>query len=156
MGYLNSRSILKIGHKEDIIKKIGGYFIMFILMGSLLLVTALILLLLLIRYSVEHIARIYILNSRSTVDLFSELDTIIENEFNFAVNLPYTSKNYKVVTDFHGTVVELVSNVKEAIEPEFIHCFRFKGISEKYVTLYIVRRMSLILIKYMETETNKR
>ena len=129
---------------------------MFILMGILLLVVAVIILLLLIRYSIEHIVNIYILNNRSTVDLFNELDTIVENEFNFAVNLPYTSKNYKVVTDFHGTVVELVSNVKEALEPEFIRCFKFKGISEKYVTLYIVRRMSLILIKYMETETNKR
>lgn len=129
---------------------------MFILMGILLLVVAVITLLLLIRYSIEHIVNIYILNNRSTVDLFNELDTIVENEFNFAVNLPYTSKNYKVVTDFHGTVVELVSNVKEALEPEFIRCFKFKGISEKYVTLYIVRRMSLILIKYMETETNKR
>lgn len=129
---------------------------MIILFGSLLLIAGVIMVLILLNGIVKKMCVTYTNNNRTLADLFAELDSLIEVEFDFSVTIPYTNKDFKMVTDIHETTAYVAARVMDALLPQMFDSFEEKGIKREYMTTYTIRRITFLLINYMDSEHAKR
>lgn len=99
----------------------------------------------------DRIAYNKYLYTKSLADYITEIDTIIDSEFNFVVVMSHIGKNINMITDFKELVQEIVGNIRKNISGDYIENFtKSTHLSKNYLYTYIIRRTELRIMDYMK------
>jgi hypothetical protein len=87
------------------------------------------------------------------VEIFNQLDWLMDSEMAYSIELPYEGKDIKRITNFEESLLELTTSVVAALSPVFKERAINAGISEEFIYTYITRGCTIRLLAYMK-ETN--
>lgn len=87
------------------------------------------------------------------VEIFNQLDWLMDSEIAYSIELPYEGKDIKRITNFEESLLDLTTAVVASLSPVFKERAINAGISEEFIYTYITRGCTVRLLAYMK-ETN--
>jgi len=82
--------------------------------------------------------------------IIGTVEYIMDLEMKFSVDIPFTGKDIKRITDFEASLKELTDNTVSALNQGFFNRAEEVGFTTDYILEYITRGCTVRLLKYIQ------
>lgn len=82
--------------------------------------------------------------------IIGTIEYIMDLEMKFSIDIPFTGKDIKRITDFEASLKELTDNTISALNPGFFKRAEEVGFTTDYLLEYITRGCTVRLLKYIQ------
>ena len=78
------------------------------------------------------------------------IEYVMDLEMKFSIDIPFTGKDIKRITDFEANLKELTDNTVKALNQGFFNRAEEVGYSTDYLLEYITRGCTVRLLRYIQ------